>query len=115
VKADALVGTVMPAIIDVTPAPRAGTTIACSLATVSSLSRAPIGKGDSTTGKVRFDVVGDVLNSVVFNNGFEDPWAVSKRPIRQRPVAPRPAVAPPPVPAAGTRWRGDRLRWQRGR
>jgi hypothetical protein len=43
-----------------------------ALATVSSLSGAPLFEGATADGKVYFDVVGDVPNSVVYNNGPED-------------------------------------------
>jgi len=71
VKADALVGTVMPAVWDFNARAESGANYR-ALANVSSLSAAPIGQGGSSTGKVYFDVVGDMPNSVVFNNGFED-------------------------------------------
>jgi Domain of unknown function (DUF1942) len=71
VKADALAGTVTPAVADFNARAENGANYRV-LETVSSLSEAPIGPGDSTTGKVYFDVVGDAPNSVVFNNGFED-------------------------------------------
>jgi hypothetical protein len=71
VKADALVGTVMPAVWDFNARAERGANYP-ALATVSSLSTAPIGQGGTTTGKVYFDVIGDVPNSVVFNNGIED-------------------------------------------
>jgi len=70
VRANALVGTV-------TPAPnlfngRAENGNNYRSLPPTSLSAAPIGPGGSTTGKVYFDVVGMIPNSVVFNNGFED-------------------------------------------
>lgn len=71
VKADALVGTVIPVAWDFNARAESGANYP-ALATVSSLSAAPIGQGGTTTGKVYFDVIGDVPNSVVFNNGFED-------------------------------------------
>ena len=71
VKADALVGTAMPAVWDFNARAERGANYP-ALATVSSLSAAPIGQGGTTTGKVYFDVIGDVPNSVVFNNGIED-------------------------------------------
>jgi uncharacterized membrane protein YgcG len=43
-----------------------------ALAGVSSLSGAPLGEGATADGKIYFDVVGDVPNSVVYNNGPED-------------------------------------------
>lgn len=70
VTADALVGAVMPA-----PSlfnARAEDGANYRALNVSSLSGAPIRSGGSSTGKVYFDVVGPVPNSVVFNNGFED-------------------------------------------
>jgi hypothetical protein len=42
------------------------------LTNVSSLGGAPLGEGATTDGKIYFDVVGDVPNSVVYNNGPED-------------------------------------------
>ncbi|OBF40729.1 hypothetical protein A5724_06570 [Mycobacterium sp. ACS1612] len=71
VKADALVGTVIPVVPFFNARAESGANYRV-LANVSSLSGAPIGQGGSTTGKVYFDVVGDPPNSVVFNNGFED-------------------------------------------
>ncbi len=71
VTANALVGTVLPTVWDFNARAESGATYP-ALANVSSLSAAPIGQGGSATGKVYFDVVGDVPNSVVFNNGFED-------------------------------------------
>jgi hypothetical protein len=71
VKADALVGTVIPVAWDFNARAESGANYP-ALATVSSLSAAPIGQGGTTTGKVYFDVIGDVPNSVVFNNGVED-------------------------------------------
>ena len=70
-KADALVGTVTPAPNLFNARAENGANYR-ALANVSSLSGAPIGPGGSTTGKVYFDVVGPIPNSVVFNNGFED-------------------------------------------
>ncbi|BDX35142.1 hypothetical protein TUM20985_56890 [Mycobacterium antarcticum] len=43
-----------------------------ALAAVSSLSGAPLAEGATANGKIYFDVVGDVPNSVVYNNGPED-------------------------------------------
>ena len=98
VKADALVGTVIPVAWDFNARAESGANYP-ALATVSNLSAAPIGQGGTTTGKVYFDVIGDVPNSVVFNNGVEDilGWI---QPPGSPPVAPRPAAAPPPIPAA---------------
>ena len=79
VKADALVGTVMPVAWDFNARAESGANYP-ALATVSSLSAAPIGQGGTTTGKVYFDIVGDVPNSVVFNNGFEDILGWIQRP-----------------------------------
>ena len=44
-----------------------------ALTTVSSLSGAPLGDGDTTNGKIYFDVVGAVPNSVVYDNPPEGP------------------------------------------
>jgi hypothetical protein len=71
VKADALVGTASPAVPFFNARAENGDNYRV-LANVSSLSGGPIGQGDSTTGKVYFDVVGAMPNSVVFNNGAED-------------------------------------------
>lgn len=43
-----------------------------ALTNVSSLSGAPLWEGATADGKIYFDVVGDVPNSVVYNNGPED-------------------------------------------
>ncbi len=71
VKADAVVGTVTPAVDYFNARAENGDNYRV-LANVSSLDGAPIGQGGSTTGKVYFDVVGANPNSVVYNNGFED-------------------------------------------
>jgi hypothetical protein len=93
VKADALVGTVTPFVpfFNARAESRANYRV---LANVSNIG-GPIGQGGSTTGKVYFDVVGDVPNSVVFNNGAEDilGW-----------IQP-PAVAEELAPPAKRRWR----------
>ena len=90
VKADALVGTVIPAVWDFNARAESGANYP-ALAPVSSLSAAPIGQGGTTIGKVYFDVVGDVPNSVVFNNGFEDILGWIQPPVSP-PVAPQPAA-----------------------
>src|SRR4051812_24967893 len=56
VKADAPVGTVMPAVWDFNARAESGANYP-ALANVSSFSAAPIGQGGSTTGKVYFDVI----------------------------------------------------------
>lgn len=71
VTANALDGTVTPAVPNFNARALGGDNYP-ALAEVSSLSAAPVGPGDSSTGKVYFDVVGATPNSVVFNNGFED-------------------------------------------
>ena len=71
VKADALDGTVTPAVQWFNARAENGDNYP-ALAEVSSLSPAPVGPGGNATGKVYFDVVGANPNSVVFNNGFED-------------------------------------------
>ncbi|MBJ7384648.1 MAG: DUF1942 domain-containing protein [Mycolicibacterium sp.] len=43
-----------------------------ALVQVSSLSGGPLFEGNTTKGKVYFDVVGDAPNSVVYDNGPED-------------------------------------------
>jgi hypothetical protein len=43
-----------------------------ALAQVSTLSAGPLFEGTTTTGTVYFDVVGDLPNSVVYDNGPED-------------------------------------------
>jgi hypothetical protein len=70
VKADALVGTATPFVPFFNARAESGQNYRV-LAPVSNIG-GPIGQGGSTTGKVYFDVVGDVPNSVVFNNGAED-------------------------------------------
>ncbi len=42
------------------------------LSNVSTLSGAPLGPGGTSAGKLYFDVVGDVPNSVVHNDGVQD-------------------------------------------
>jgi hypothetical protein len=71
VRANAIVGTVMPSPNLFNARAEDGANYR-SLANVASLSGGPIGQGGSTTGKVYFDVIGSIPNSVVFNNGFED-------------------------------------------
>ena len=71
VKADALVGTVAPFVPFFNARAENGDNYRV-LADVSGLSGAPIGPGGRTTGKLYFDVVGDIPNSVVFNNAAED-------------------------------------------
>ena len=70
VKADALVGNVVPTAEFFNARAENGDNYR-ALAGVSSAG-GPIGQGGSSTGKVYFDVVGANPNSVVFNNGFED-------------------------------------------
>ena len=42
------------------------------LSNISTLSGAPLGPGGTSAGKLYFDVVGDVPNSVVYNDGVQD-------------------------------------------
>lgn len=68
--------------------------------------------GASTMGKLYFDVVGDVPNSVVWNDGVRDilAWIPGKLPLEPKKTPPAPApVAPAPrapepasAPAVGT-------------
>ncbi|HEY7050902.1 MAG TPA: DUF1942 domain-containing protein [Mycobacterium sp.] len=71
VTAEALQGTVTPVVPDFNARAESGSNYPV-LANVSSLSGAPLGQGGSTTGKIYFDVVGDVPNSVVYNDGSHD-------------------------------------------
>jgi hypothetical protein len=70
VKTDAVAGTVTPFAPYFNARAESGQNYP-ALANVSTVG-GPVGQGGSTTGKVYFDVVGDVPNSVVFNNGAED-------------------------------------------
>lgn len=70
VKADALQGTVTPVVPFFNARAESGQNYRV-LEGVSNIG-GPIGQGGSTTGKIYFDVVGDVPNSVVFNDGAED-------------------------------------------
>jgi len=71
VTAEALQGTVIPVVPNFNARAESGANYRV-LANVSSLSGAPLGQGGSTTGKIYFDVVGDVPNSVVYNDGSHD-------------------------------------------
>lgn len=71
VMARALRGTVNP-VVPFFNARAAGGANYPALVQVSSLSGAPLFQGNTTTGKVYFDVVGDAPNSVVYDNGPED-------------------------------------------
>lgn len=71
VTAEAIQGTVTPVVSFFNARPQSSANYRV-LTNVSSLSGAPLGQGGSTTGKIYFDVVGDVPNSVVYNNGVED-------------------------------------------
>ena len=71
VTAEALQGTVMPVVQNFNARALGGANYPV-LAHVSSLSGAPLGQGASTTGKIYFDVVGEVPNSVVYNDGSHD-------------------------------------------
>ena len=70
VKANALQGTVTPFVPFFNARAESGQNYRV-LESVSNIG-GPIGQGDSTTGKIYFDVVGDAPNSVVFNDGSED-------------------------------------------
>ncbi len=70
VKADALEGTVVPFVPFFNARAESGQNYRV-LEGVSNIG-GPIGQGGSTTGKIYFDVVGDVPNSVVLNDGAED-------------------------------------------
>jgi hypothetical protein len=71
VTVDSLRGTVTPVIPDFNARAESGDNYRV-LADVSSVSGAPLAPGQSTSGKLYFDVVGDDPNSVVYNSGFED-------------------------------------------
>lgn len=74
VTADAVQGTVTPIIPFFNARAESGANyrVLSDVFTPQGLSGAPLPQGASSTGKLYFDVVGDVPNSVVYNNGFED-------------------------------------------
>jgi hypothetical protein len=69
--ARALRGTVVPVVPFFNARSESGANYP-ALVQVSSLSGAPLFEGNTTSGKVYFDVVGDAPNSVVYDNGPED-------------------------------------------
>jgi hypothetical protein len=71
VMARALRGTVVPVVPFFNARAEGGANYP-ALVQVSSLSGAPLFEGNTTKGKVYFDVVGDAPNSVVYDNGPED-------------------------------------------
>jgi Domain of unknown function (DUF1942) len=68
VMARALQGTVVPSVPSFSAHAGSGATYP-ALASVSGLSGAPLWDGATTEGKIYFDVVGDVPDSVVFSDG----------------------------------------------
>ena len=71
VMARAIRGTVIPVVPFFNARAESGANYPV-LTNVSSLSGAQLGEGAATDGKIYFDVVGDVPNSVVYNDGPED-------------------------------------------
>lgn len=69
VTVEAVQGSVMPNVTDFNARAQSGATY--RVLGVSTLG-GPLGPGGTSTGKLYFDVVGDVPNSVVYNDGTQD-------------------------------------------
>jgi Domain of unknown function (DUF1942) len=80
-----------------------------TVATPQGVNPSALPQGAKSTGKIYFDVIGAVPNSVVYNDGSQDLliWtgnasapAATPAPAPAAPPAPAPAAAPAPAPAA---------------
>jgi len=70
VTVDAVQGSVTPNVMDFNARAQSGANY--RVLGVSTLPGGPLGPGGTSTGKLYFDVVGDVPNSVVYNDGSQD-------------------------------------------
>lgn len=78
--------------------------VLAGVATPQGLSPMSLAQGQRNTGKLYFDVVGDVPNSVAYNDGMMDLMLWVGNPVgAPPPAAPMPMMPPPPaapMPAA---------------